>query len=67
MNLLEWRNVLIILAAIGTSTYVLAIALAYGTDLAALAIALGAKDAAAVAGIFGRAAMIKAKNGSAPQ
>jgi len=60
-----YRNTLLIVAAIVTSTFLIYVGIKAGSDLLALAGVVGAKDAAVVAGVFGRGYNKKVTNGRA--
>ena len=60
-----YRNVLLAMAGLATSTWLLYVGIQYGSDLLALATAIGAKDAALAVAIFGRGYNKKVQNGNA--
>jgi len=58
-----YRNLILAIVACATSTWIALVAIQSGSDLLALATLIGAKDAAIVGAIFGRAYNKKAENG----
>jgi hypothetical protein len=64
--MIGFRNLAIAIAALGTTTYLVALGISYGTDMLALATVIGAKDGAAAVAIFGRGYNKAAQNGNKP-
>jgi len=56
-----YRNVLIIILALLSSTYLIGLGITYGTDMMGLGIVIGAKDAAAAGAVLARAVNKKAE------
>lgn len=65
--MIGYRNALLILAAVLSSTFLLYVGIKEGTDLLGLGTALGIKDGAVIAGVYGRGYNKKVTQNGKPQ